>query len=138
MPAIVAIVAVFVLIAVIRAASGKTTLGTGTTRSGTRAYDRLLASGTPARGILLQVDAIALPVVGSRFAAVPMQRRQCYLDVEIPGQPPYEVQAQVMVPLRLADDVLPGATVELRVDPGDRNNIIIVGPGAGFAVTRLA
>lgn len=130
MGAVIGLVVVFFFIVVIAGSKSGTT--------GTRGYDRLLATGTPARGILLQVDSTSLPVEGSRFSGVPMQRRNCYLDVEIPGQPPFEIQAQVLVPLRLAGDVLPGATVELRVDPRNRNNIAIVGPGAGFAVTRLA
>ena len=35
-------------------------------------------------------------------------------------------------------DVLPGATVELRIDPKNRANVAIVGPGAGHAFASSA
>jgi hypothetical protein len=95
----------------------------------------LLKNGVPARGILLQVSWMATRVQGS--TTQPMERREVLIDVEVPGRPPYEVRAQALVPINLRNDVMPGATVELRVDPKDPKNLAIVGPGSGFAVTGL-
>jgi hypothetical protein len=98
------------------------------------AFDRLAANGTPARGIMLRVAATGRMqgTVARRF-----QVRACTIDVEIAGKPPYTVQASPLIPLNLVRDVLPGATLELRVDPNDPSNIAIVGPGAGFSPMAL-
>jgi len=58
--------------------------------------------------------------------------RQVYIDVEIPGKPPYETSSRAVIPINLVRDVLPGATVELRVDPKNPSKIAIIGPGTGF------
>ncbi len=94
----------------------------------------LMKKGLPARGILLQVSSLATRVPNSNPR---VERRQVTLDVEVPGQPPYEVSTQVLVLANLRADVMPGATVELRVDPKNKKNLAIVGPGSGFAVTGL-
>jgi hypothetical protein len=62
------------------------------------------------------------------------ERRGVVIDVEIPGEPPYELTANPYIPKNLSRVVLPGATVELRVHPRDRSQIAIVGPGVGFAM----
>jgi len=98
-------------------------------------YDGLVARGIPARGILLQVNPIGVRVPGSR--ARPCERRDVVIDVEIPGQPPYEIAASPIIPLNLVRDVLPGATVELRVHKRDRRRMAIVGPGVFFASQLL-
>ncbi len=54
------------------------------------------------------------------------------MDIEIPGQPPYEATVTPLVPTNLVRDVLPGATVELRIDPKRPTQLAIVGPGVGF------
>ena len=97
-------------------------------------YDRLLKSGIPARGILLAVSNTGAKVgpVSRRF-----DMRAVTIDIEVPGQAPYEVATSVLTPLNFARDVLPGATVELRVDPKDPSNIVIVGPGTGFVQAAL-
>jgi hypothetical protein len=88
--------------------------------------------GTPARGILLAVSS-----TGNRVGTN-LESRQVTIDIEIPGQPPYEVRTVAMFPTSLRGDVLPGATVELRVHPSDRTaRVSIVGPGVGFGVTQL-
>jgi hypothetical protein len=94
----------------------------------------LMKKGLPARGILLQVSSLATRVPNSTPR---VERRQVTIDVEVPGQAPYVVSAQVLVLANLRNDVMPGATVELRVDPKNKKNIAIVGPGSGFAVTGL-
>jgi hypothetical protein len=94
-------------------------------------FDRLSSSGVPARGILLQVaqtsGGMAGPI-GRRF-----QRRSVRIDIEVPGRAPYEVNAFAWIPMNCVRDVLPGATVEVRVDPTNPQNFMIVGPGVGFA-----
>jgi hypothetical protein len=70
---------------------------------------------------------------------VRFERRDVLLDVELPGEPPYEVKTSVLVPANLVRDVLPGATVELRIDSRSRTNIAIVGLGIGLpAANSLA
>ena len=95
-------------------------------------YDRLISSGTPARGILLSVTSYSNRVQGStaqrRFVS-----RSVTIDVEVPGNPPYEVTTDLIIPSNLDRDILPGATVELRVDPRNPSRMAIVGPGAGFS-----
>jgi len=99
-------------------------------------YDRLIANGTPARGILLFVTPYSSPVQGStaqrRFVS-----RNVTIDVEIPGQQPYEVTTDLIIPSNLDRDILPGATVELRVDSRNPSRMAIVGPGAGFSPILL-
>ncbi len=88
--------------------------------------------GTPARGILLAVDS-----TGTR-AGTNQESRRVTIDIEVPGQPPYEVRTVATFPTCLRGDVLPGATVELRVNPKNHNApVSIVGPGVGFGVTQL-
>jgi len=99
-------------------------------------YKRLFANGTPARGILLAVSSMSLGSVG--VGLYKFQQRQVQIDIEIPGAAPYEVNVVALVPLNLVADVVPGATVELRVDPKNRNQIAIVGPGVGFNAAMLA
>ena len=98
-------------------------------------------NGTPARGILLAVDSYSTkiempgPAVSRTGVLMPRYvRRGVTTDVEVPGKPPYEVTTSVVIPTNLDRDVLPGASVELRVSG---NKIAIVGPGAGFAGFRL-
>jgi hypothetical protein len=97
-------------------------------------YDRLLKNGIPARGILLRVAS-----TGTK-SGTPQRRfeqRQVYVDIEIPGRAPYETSASPYIPINLVRDVLPGATVELRVDPKNPNVIAIVGPGVGFVQSMV-
>lgn len=102
--------------------------------SGGRGYDSLLARGVPARGILLWVAPTGTKsgTVARRF-----ETRQVQIDIEIPGREPYETNANPLIPINFVRDVLPGATVELRVDPSNPSNIIIVGPGTGFVQQAL-
>jgi hypothetical protein len=124
MAAIVMLVVCVVIWAVVRAGG-----------VGGRSYGWLTSHGTPARGILLQVDSAGVPVEGLLTTGI--QRRGVTIDVEIPGQPPYVISASIFIPRNLARDVLPGATVELRVHPRQRSNIAVIGPGTGFAALAL-
>ncbi len=115
------------------------------TASARKQFDRIRAKGRPALGIVLAIDAIGTTLQGSatRFSGQTangsstylrnsVHRKNARIDVEIPGQPPYQVTTSVLMPLNMAGDVLPGSTVELRVDPARPKLIVIVGPGAGF------
>ena len=121
----------FVVIIVVSSASKAA--GGGAMRAST--FDQLVANGVPARGILLAVDSNSMPVEG--LGTTRVQQRGVTIDVEIPGRPPYTVTTMVMVPSNLSRDVLPGATVELRVHGRNNSRIAIVGPGAGFAAPAL-
>jgi hypothetical protein len=88
-------------------------------------------NGLPARGILLQVSSTRGSSIGT--GSTRSEYRQMRVDVEVPGQPPYEVSGSVKYPANLARDVLPGAQVELRVSKRDKNTIEIVGPAVGFS-----
>ena len=97
-------------------------------------FDRLMLKGVAARGILLQVAPTGTKsgTVQRRF-----ELRAVTIDVEVPGQQPYVVQCMPIIPMNLVRDVLPGATLEIRVDTSDPTNIAIVGPGAGFSPTLI-
>lgn len=96
-------------------------------------FDRLLTSGVPARGILLRVSSTRDSTGTSGLRR--FERRSVLLDVEIPGENPYEISASPFILSNLVRDVLPGATVELRVDRDDPMRIAIVGPGSAIAAS---
>jgi hypothetical protein len=125
----VGVAVVFVLIVVVIAIVGAAAAGNYASD-----FDRLVASGIPARGILLQVPATGTKVgtTQRRF-----ERRQVYIDVEIPGKEPYETSVMILIPINLVRDVLPGSTVELRIDSRNPSKMAIIGPGTGFVQTAL-
>jgi hypothetical protein len=96
-----------------------------------RVHARLVARGLPGRGILLRVSPQPLRTVGT--PAKRFQLRRVQIDVEVAGKRPYVVDATPYIPTNLVRDVLPGATVEIRVSRSDPSKIAIVGPGVGFA-----
>lgn len=118
------IVMIIVVVVIVSAAKN---LGVGT-------FNALVKNGTAARGILLQVAP-----QGNRVGAgaTRFQSRMVTIDVEIPGQAPYVIATGAIIPLNLVRDVLPGATMEIRVDPKNPGRIAIVGPGAGFSPMAL-
>jgi len=118
---VVGLIVVFLIILVIKGASSVSLGG--------NSYDSLVARGIPARGILLSVAPMGTKT-GTRLRR--FEVRQVRIDVEIPGQAPYETNATPWIPINLVRDVLPGATVELRVDPKNPSNMAIIGPGTGF------
>jgi hypothetical protein len=97
----------------------------------------LLQGGVPARGILLKVGTQR----NARGTANPgfYEVRAVTIDVELPGQAPYQCDCTLYVPANLRRLVLPGATLELRVDPrAPRSNIALFGPGVGLSAARLS
>jgi hypothetical protein len=99
----------------------------GKARATLTGYAALAENGIPARGILLQVSPTVMSVQGGQ-----VKTRMIRVDVEMPGRAPFEVHAPIMMPFNLSADVVPGATMELRLDPKDQTKIAIVGPGVGF------
>ena len=91
----------------------------------------LLQRGTPARGILLKVNS-------QRNARGTLTQgyyelRSVTIDVEIPGQSPYQVDCMISVPANLCRLILPGATLELRVDTSVQNSVAVFGPGVALS-----
>jgi hypothetical protein len=88
---------------------------------------RVLRTGLDARGIILWADRTA---VNSTVGGVRYETRQLRLDVEIPGRAPYEMSVSPLIP-RVCE-ALPGATLDLRVDPKDPNNVAVLGPAGSL------
>jgi hypothetical protein len=89
-----------------------------------------LENAVPARGILLSV---AITGTRTRHRGQRYEIRQCRVDVEPSGFAPYEVTANVYIPSTLVRDVLPGSTMEVRVDSGNLQNVLVIGPDVGYA-----
>jgi hypothetical protein len=89
-----------------------------------------LSKGVPARGILLNV---AISGSRTRHRGQRYEIRTCRIDVEPSGFAPYEVTANVYIPSTLVRDALPGSTLEVRVDSGDLQNVLVIGPDVGYA-----
>lgn len=107
-----------ILIAIMKAMSPNT---------GALGFDRLAARGTPARGLVLQSSMLATNV---RMNMRRFERRQMTLDVEIPGQAPYQCSGTFLIPRGLVE-AIPGASLELAVDPRNPQSVVVTGPG-GF------
>ena len=90
----------------------------------------LLASGTPARGILLAVAS-----TGSRanYFGMRCEIRRARVDIEAQGVRPFELDTNLYIPTTLVRDALPGSTVELRINPRDQSMVLVVGPDVGYA-----
>lgn len=115
-----------------RASGGGFNIGGGFV--GNTPFDNLVSNGIPARGILL---VVAPRGFRSGNAQRPFESRAVTIDIEIPGRQPYVIDASPIIPLNLVRDVLPGATVELRIDPSDSSNMAIIGPGVGFVQSTV-
>jgi hypothetical protein len=92
--------------------------------------DSILQGGVQARGILLKVGSQRRPMgsAGSYY-----EMRAVTIDVEIPGKEAYETDCMLYVPSNLCRLILPGATLELRVQSS--NSIAVYGPGVGLPAT---
>ena len=89
----------------------------------------LIRNGLLARGLVLQASSTSsgeMMYLGQRF-----ERRWVTLDIEVPGRAPYELSTTPMFP-RICE-ALPGATLDVRVDPKNPNNIAVVGPAGSSA-----
>lgn len=121
---------IFMVVAFIVASSGNRGQSSWQGSFGSGGMSGLLATGTPARGIMLTVSS-----TGTRttYNGVRYEVRSALVDVEVTGFAPYESNTSVYIPTNLVRDVLPGSTMELRVDTTDRSRVIVVGPDVGFA-----
>ncbi len=90
-------------------------------------YDRLQSRGLRGRALVLSANQITTSVrIGTRrFVNRPMT-----LEIELPGVEPYEITGTFAIPRGFADPV-PGASLDVAVDPRNRSTIAILGPG-GF------
>jgi hypothetical protein len=82
-----------------------------------------LNRGILGRGLVLSADPVATEVV---YRGMRYERRFVTLDVEVVGQPPYQTRLNLRIP-RIVE-ALPGATLDLRVNPSDAEDIEILGP----------
>lgn len=95
-----------------------------------KAMEQLLASGSPAQALLLSVSRVNTTF---QRGTQSYEQRLLRLDIEEPGKEPYEVNVLQLIPAYLSRYTLPGATFEVRVDPGRRGKLALVGPCAGFS-----
>ncbi|MEP7049286.1 MAG: hypothetical protein ABJB12_02995 [Pseudomonadota bacterium] len=85
--------------------------------------------GQAARGLVLACDRVSLgrTINGRRFEQFTMT-----LDVELyAGGEPYVCSGAYLVPRGQVEPV-PGASLELMVDPKNKNQLLVIGPG-GFS-----
>ncbi|MGZ3474613.1 MAG: hypothetical protein ACXWUG_10185 [Polyangiales bacterium] len=87
------------------------------------------ADGILGRGLILQ--ASSTPSGRSTVNGQRYESRALVLDVELPGQQPYEVSITPLIPRVV--EALPGVAVDVRVDPKDPTNVSIVGPAGSSA-----
>ncbi len=59
------------------------------------------------------------------------EQRTMTLDIDIPGRAPYVTSGRFFVPRGLVEPV-PGASLDVAVDPRNQNSISFLGPG-GFS-----
>ena len=93
----------------------------------TGGLDRLAARGIPARGLVLTCSP---NVVGVTLSMRRYEKRNMTIDVDVPGRPPYQSTGLYLVPRGLIE-IIPGASLDLAVDPKNPNTIAVLGPG-GF------
>ncbi|MFI5296930.1 MAG: hypothetical protein ACHREM_02440 [Polyangiales bacterium] len=92
------------------------------------ARTRVFNTGVPASGLILSASKFSTRLA---FNGQVFDTRAVVLDVEVPGAAPYEVSVTPLIP-RFCE-VLPGASLELRVDPTDPKNLLVVGPAGSSA-----
>ena len=91
----------------------------------------LLQQGVPASGILIKVGT-QRTLWGSASTGY-YEVRSVSIAVEVEGKPPYQCDCSLYVPANLRRLILPGATIELRVNPRSPQNIAVFGPAVGVA-----
>jgi len=98
---------------------------------GPRRVKRLMAletRGLRGRGLVLSCSFLS---TGSTINGQRYETRTMSLDVEIPGREPYVATGAFLIPRGLVETV-PGASLDLAVDPSNKNLIAVLGPG-GFS-----
>jgi hypothetical protein len=84
--------------------------------------------GRRGRALVLQASrqSSLINTGGGRF-----ESRSMTLDVEVPGHPPFQSSGTFRVPRGFVEAV-PGASLEVSVDPNNPSNLEVLGPG-GFS-----
>jgi hypothetical protein len=88
----------------------------------------LEANGVRGRALVLSSDMLTSSVT---INAQLYERRTMTLDIEIPGRAPYTTTGQFLIARGLVEPV-PGASLDVAVDPKDQNQVAVLGPG-GFS-----
>jgi hypothetical protein len=90
-------------------------------------YLALEKKGVRARGLVLACNRVphGLTAKGRRFEKWTMT-----LDIEVPGREPYVSTGDFLVPRGIVETV-PGASLDLAVNPSKPNQVAVLGPG-GF------
>jgi hypothetical protein len=93
-----------------------------------RRFLALETKGLRGRGLVLSCVQLGSGVTmnGRRF-----EKRTMTLDIEIPGREPYVSTGDFLMPRGVAETI-PGASLDIAVDPRDQNQILVLGPG-GFS-----
>jgi hypothetical protein len=100
----------------------------GATARNVKRLASLEVNGLRGRALVLSSDiaTTSVTVNGQRY-----ERRTMTLDIEIPGRAPYTIAGQFSVPRGLVEPV-PGASLDVAVDPRNPNVLVVLGPG-GFS-----
>jgi hypothetical protein len=88
----------------------------------------LETNGVRGRALVL---ASSFLTTGVTISGVRYERRTMTLDIDIPGRAPYVTSGQFLIPRGLVEPV-PGASLDVAVDPSNRSLISVLGPG-GFS-----
>jgi len=88
----------------------------------------LETNGLRGRALVLSSSFLT---TGTRLNGVRYEQRTMTLDIDIPGRAPYVTSGQFLIPRGLVEPV-PGASLDVAVDPRNQNSISVLGPG-GFS-----
>jgi hypothetical protein len=89
--------------------------------------NRLTQSGLRGRGLVLASSQMA---TNTRIGMQRFEQRPMTLEVEVQGRAPYVIQGTFLIPRGLVD-AIPGASLEVAVDPSNPSSVVVLGPG-GF------
>ncbi len=88
----------------------------------------LETNGVRGRALVLSSSFLA---TGTTINGVRYEQRTMTLDIDIPGRAPYVTSGQFLIPRGLVQPV-PGASLDVAVDPSNQNLMSVLGPG-GFS-----
>ena len=88
----------------------------------------LETNGLRGRALVLASSFLA---TSTTIKAVRYEQRQMTLDIDIPGREPYVTSGVFLIPRGMVEPV-PGASLDVAVDPANQNLLSVLGPG-GFS-----
>jgi hypothetical protein len=88
----------------------------------------LETNGVRGRALVLSSSFLT---TGTTLNGVRYEQRTMTLDIDLPGRAPYVTSGQFLVPRGLVEPV-PGASLDIAVDPSNPSSLSILGPG-GFS-----